>query len=246
MQAFGVRSKVAYVAPGLVVWSGVYQAGIHPAIAGVVVGLLTPVRAWLGPVGFVQGVRRELATISPEQAPEKELVATLRHVDDARREALAPAESLIETLHPWVAFAIMPIFALANAGVSLSGGPLDDGSWNVATGVAVGLVAGKPIGVLAASWLVVRLGIASLPRGLAMRHLVVLGMVAGVGFTMALFVAQLAFTDPRLLDAAKLGVLGASAGAAVLGLVLGRFILSPPTHANVARTAGEAESSTES
>lgn len=245
MQRLGVRSKAMYVAPAMVAWAGTYAAGIHPTIAGVVIGLLTPVRAWLGPVGFVRGVQREFETISPEQAPEKELVATLRHVDDARREALSPAESLIDILHPWVAFAIMPIFALANAGVSLSGGPLDDSSWNVATAVAVGLVAGKPIGVLAASWLTVRLGVASLPRGLAMRHLVVLGMVAGVGFTMALFVAQLAFADARLLSAAKLGVLGASGCAAVLGLVIGRLLLSPDTHADAARTAGEAESSTD-
>ena len=157
---------------------------------------------------------------------------------------MSPAESLIETLHPWVAFGIMPVFALANAGVSLSGGPLDGASWNVVTGVAVGLVLGKPIGVLLASWLTLRLGLGTLPAGIGARHLVVLGIVAGVGFTMALFIAQLAFSDVDLLRAAKLGVLVASGAAAVLGLALGRLLLTPTRTAKTAETADEAECST--
>ncbi len=116
----------------------------------------------------------------------------------------------------------MPLFALANAGVSISGGALDATSWNVVAAVAVGLVVGKPLGVLLASWLTLRLGIATLPAGVTLRHLVVVGVVAGVGFTMSLFIAQLAFAEARLLAAAKLGVLAASGGAALLGLVLGR------------------------
>ena len=121
-----------------------------------------------------------------------------------------------------VSFGIMPLFALANAGVSISGGALDATSWNVVAAVAVGLVVGKPLGVLLASWLTLRLGIATLPAGVTLRHLVVVGVVAGVGFTMSLFIAQLAFAEARLLAAAKLGVLAASGGAALLGLVLGR------------------------
>ena len=169
----------------------------------------------------------------------------MRHVDVARREAISPAESLIETLHPWIAFGIMPVFALANAGVAVSGGSLDGASWSVVAAVAVGLIIGKPIGVLAASWLTLRLRIGTLPAGITLRHLVVLGVVAGVGFTMALFIAQLAFTDAQLLAAAKLGVLAASGGAAILGLILGRLLLSPVGLVGAAQTADEAESSTE-
>ena len=99
--------------------------------------------------------------------------------------------------------------------------------------------------MLLVSWLTLRLGIGTLPTGLTLRHLVVLGFVAGVGFTMALFIAQLAFTDPRLLAAAKLGVLAASVGAGMLGLVLGRFLLTPTTTPGAAGTADEAESSTD-
>lgn len=248
MQRLGVRSKGAYVVPALVVWAGVYAAGIHPTIAGVIVGLITPVRAWLGPDGFVVGVQKQLEHLTqatPSELSSHELASTLRHIDVARREAMSPAESLIETLHPWVAFGIMPVFALANAGVAVSSGALSAASWSVAGAVAVGLVVGKPLGVLLASWLTLRLRLGILPAGLTLRHLVVLGVVAGVGFTMALFVAQLAFTDSALLAAAKLGVLAASGGAAVLALILGRLLLTPLAVARVAQTADEAESSTE-
>ena len=158
---------------------------------------------------------------------------------------MSPAESLIERLHPWVAFGIMPVFALANAGVSLSSEAMSPASWQVGGAVTAGLVLGKPLGVLLACWLTLRIGVATLPRGIGIPHLVVLGVVAGVGFTMALFVAQLAFHDDVLLGAAKLGVLAGSGAAAVLALGLGRFLLEPSALAGCASTADEAESSTE-
>lgn len=248
MQRFGVRTKLAYVVPSFVAWAGIYAAGIHPTIAGVIVGLVTPVRAWLGPEGFVDGMRKELdhlAQASPAALSSHELAESLRHVNVARREAISPAESLIESLHPWVAFGIMPIFALANAGVSLAGAPLDATAWRVVLGVAAGLIVGKTVGILAATWLTLKSGLGTLPRGLTVRHIVVLGVVAGIGFTMALFIAQLAFTDARLLAAGKLGVLGASGIAAVAALALGRLLLAPTETEGAARTADEAESSTE-
>ncbi len=248
MQRLGVRAKVAYVPPAVVAWAGIYVAGIHPTIAGVIVGVITPVRAWLGPDGFVEGVRKELDPLADGAAgslSSHDLAGTLRHVDLARREAMSPAESLIESLHPWVAFGVMPIFALANAGVRVSVGSLDPESWRVVAGVTLGLVVGKPLGVLLASWLTLRLRLGTLPAGMTLRHLVVLGTVAGVGFTMALFIAPLAFVDLHLLAAAKLGVLAASAAAAVLALLFGRMLLAPVTAEGVAMTADEAESSTE-
>jgi NhaA family Na+:H+ antiporter len=168
----------------------------------------------------------------------------LRQINAARREAQSPAESLIEKLHPWVAFGIMPVFALANAGVNVSGAGLSGPAFDAACGVAVGLVLGKPLGVLAACWVMLRLGLGTLPAGLGWRHLLVLGVVAGVGFTMALFVAQLAFADARLLAASKLGILLASTAAALLALVVGRWLLREVA-ASAAPTADEAERSTE-
>lgn len=248
MQRLGVRSKLAYVVPAVVAWAGIYAAGIHPTIAGVIVGLVTPVRAWLGPEGFLVGVRNELehlAQASPSSLSSHELAETLRHVDVARREAMSPAESLIGALHPWVAFGIMPAFALANAGVSLSDTALDASSWRALLGVSVGLMIGKPLGVLLTTWLALKLRIGTLPTGLTARHLVVLGVVAGVGFTMALFIAQLAFADARLLAAAKLGILVASGAAAIIALGSGRVLLTPVETLGAAKTADEAESSTE-
>ncbi len=245
MQRFGVRTKLLYVAPSFIAWAGIYGAGIHPTLAGVLVGLSTPVRAWLGPRGFRVGVQAELDHLPSRSPSSNELAHTLHRVDVASREARSPSESLIQTLHPWVAFGILPVFALANAGVSVAGLSLDSASWRVALGTAAGLVLGKPLGVLLASWLVLKLGVGSLPRGLTSKHLAVLGVVAGIGFTMALFVAQLAFPDARLLAAAKLGVLAASGGAAALGLALGALLLPTHCEAGAAETADEAERSTE-
>lgn len=244
MQRFGVRAKLVYVLPAVVAWAGIYAAGVHPTIAGVIVGLITPVRAWLGPEGFVAGVREELGQLRSGSRSAHELADALHRIDVARREAQSPAESLIATLHPWVAFGIMPVFALANAGVTVSGESLDAASLSVVSAVIVGLVVGKPLGILLMSWLTLRLRIGTLPAGMGWQHLVVLGVVAGVGFTMALFIAQLAFADATFLAAAKLGVLAASGGAAVLGLVLGRLLLTPVIAAEVAATADEAERST--
>jgi NhaA family Na+:H+ antiporter len=246
MQRAGIRNKLAYVPPGVVVWAGIYAAGVHPTIAGVIIGLLTPVRAWLGPDGFIVGVKAELDELQRVPVSDRgthELAARLRQVDLARREALSPAESLIETLHPWVAFAIMPVFALANAGVTLTGGALAVVDVSVVVAVVVGLVIGKPVGILLAIFFTVKAKIGTLPTGLTLRHLVVLGVVGGVGFTMSIFVAGLAFTAPALLASAKLGVLVASAVAGVVALVLGRALLATSTVG--ARSADEAESSTE-
>jgi len=143
------------------------------------------------------------------------------------REAVSPVERLQHVLHGWVAFAIMPLFALANAGVSLGGVHLAGGGTSVLAGVALGLVLGKPIGVIAFAWLAVRARLASLPTGVSWRGVVVVGLVAGIGFTMALFIASLAFPTGPLIDAAKLGILAASAAAALIGSLAGRVLLPP-------------------
>jgi NhaA family Na+:H+ antiporter len=189
MRALGVRAKLAYVIPAALVWAGVYAAGVHPTIAGVVIGLMTPVH-------------------SDAEAPR------------------SPADELIDMLHPWVAYGILPVFALANAGVPLAGVAFEPETARITLGVAFGLWLGKPVGVLAACALTLRGGFAALPSTLGWRHLCVLGLTAGIGFTMALFVAQLAFADPSRLTAAKLGVLGASALAVITSLIAGRLLLT--------------------
>jgi NhaA family Na+:H+ antiporter len=244
MQRLGVRSRVAYLAPGVVVWAGVAASGVHPTIAGVIVGLVTPVQAWLGPGGFLVSMQRELEALTATPHDGHELAERLKHIALVRREAQSPAEGLIEALHPWVAFGIMPLFALANAGVVVSGFDLTPEATRASVGVVLGLVIGKPLGVLVACAVLLKLRVASLPAGLSWRHLGVLGAVAGIGFTMALFVAQLAFSDAALLAAAKLGILCATALASILGLALGRALLPLELPVAAATTADEAESST--
>jgi NhaA family Na+:H+ antiporter len=231
LRVMGVRRFSAYVMPAAVVWVGVYWAGIHPTIAGVIVGLLTPVRAWLGPEGFVNVARDQVQRVANDlstRSTSREIHERLRQVALARREAVSPAEFLIEALHPWVAFAIMPIFALANAGVSLHGIASTAVAGRAGVAVALALVLGKPLGIIALSLLAIALGLSSLPAGLNARHLVLLGTVAGIGFTMSLFIAQLAFSEPSLLAAARLGVLAASGAAMLIGLLLGRVVLPLP------------------
>jgi NhaA family Na+:H+ antiporter len=247
LRALGVRQPSAYVLPAVVAWAGTYVAGIHPTIAGVIVGLMTPVRAWLGPEGYAQALSGQLAALdAPGAVPDDHTLALrVRGLAESAREAVSPAESLIARLHPWVAFGIMPVFALANAGVPLEGMSLEGAAGGVAAGCAVGLVLGKPVGILAACGAALGSGLARLPVGIGRRHLVVLGVVAGIGFTMSLFIAQLAFASPALLGAAKLGVLAGTGVAGVLGVGLGLALLRPLTSAGPARTADEAEGSSE-
>lgn len=207
MQKFRVRSPWPYLLPGASLWFGLHEAGIHPALAGVTLGLMTPA------VGY--------------------------------RGKPPPTESIVRALHPYIAYFVMPLFALANAGITL--GDLEfsaPGALQVMLGVGGGLLLGKPLGILAACFLAVRLGISALPRGVTFGGVGVVGIVAGIGFTVAIFVANLAFPDAALLGMAKLGVLCGSISAGVLGLLIGR-LLPLPSAEIAAVTAEQAESSTE-
>ena len=149
-------------------------------------------------------------------------------------------------LHPWIAFGIMPLFSLANAGVDVRGMNFDSTTTlPVMAGVAMGLVLGKPLGILAASYLTVRLGIAALPKGMTWGGVAVVGCVAGIGFTMAIFIADLAFASNGALGAAKVAILVGSSVAAVVGVALGRLLLPSVSGAEAAIGATEAESSSE-
>ena len=151
----------------------------------------------------------------------------LRDMERAAREATSPLERLETLLHPWQAFAIVPIFALANAGVAIDPEAIRQ---PVATAVALGLVVGKPLGIVVVSWLAVRLGLARLPEGVTWPAVLGGGALAGIGFTMSLFIAGLAFRglDPELVAASKLGILLGSLLAGLLGMALLWWILPRP------------------
>lgn len=249
-QGFGLRRPLLYVAPGVVIWAGFLVAGIHPTIAGVLLGLLTPVRPWFGRDGFLSAAEQAIEKFRDRTAQGDDphaLLEPLSELSEARREAVAPVVRIEAALHPWVAYGIMPLFALANAGVRVIGMDLSDPTaLRLGAGVSLGLVFGKPIGVLLASYLAVKIGIASLPRGVSWRSLSVVGVVAGIGFTMAIFIAGLAFPDNGKLGTAKLAVLVGTTVAALWALVFGRLLLPNAPPPDAAATADEAERSTES
>ena len=245
MQKLGVRSPLLYVLPGLVIWAGTYKTGVHPTLAGVILGLLTPVRAWMNPRAFVNQAHAAVTTVEAPGAPDNHTLRTqLADLELTTRETFSPVERLQHALHPWVAYLIMPIFALANAGVPLGEARLDGGGQAVLLGVLLGLVIGKPLGILGLSWLAVRLRWAALPAGVSWREVLVVGVVAGIGFTMALFIAGLAFPPGSLIEVAKLGILSASAVAAVIGVGLGRLLLSERAPSGAAPDEATAEAST--
>jgi NhaA family Na+:H+ antiporter len=243
LQRIGVRRAILYVPGGVLVWYGLLRAGLHPTLAGVAMGLVTPARAWYGKDGAIDAAK-SVVDQADGAASTSQVEASIERLGEARREAVSPATRLQSLLHPWVAFGVMPLFALANAGVTIHLDALKEPAARGAlVGVAAGLVVGKPLGVLVASFIAVRSGVSALPRGVGWSGIALVGMVAGIGFTMAIFVAGLAFSDAQHLGAAKLGVLGASVLAAVLGLAFGWLTL--PRENSGARSASEAESSTE-
>jgi len=229
LRRLGTRPGWVSVVPLGVIWIGMYRMGVHPTIAGVIVGLAAPVRSWVGSEGFMELAHEALDNFqyrAARGASDHDLLAPLEQMAFARREAISPALRIENALHPWVAYGIMPLFALANAGVHLGGLSFGgEGATAVMLGVGLGLVLGKPLGVLLASWLAVRLGLCMLPTGVRWGSVFVIGAVAGIGFTMAIFIAELAFVDQTLLAIAKLAVLGATALAASIGLGAGVFLL---------------------
>lgn len=232
-QGAGIRTAWGFVIPGAIVWLGMLQSGIHPTLAGVILGLMTPVKPWRREIKPIEAAARALNEFGARMtntSSSLDLGASLRQLRDAQRELLTPVNRVQRALHPWVAYAIMPLFALANAGVVLEELDISHAAaQHVMFGVVGGLILGKPIGVFLASWLSVRLGIAMLPEGVTWRGVLVVGLLAGIGFTMAIFIANLAFAEPEYLGAAKLGILVASGTAAVIGLLVGRILLRPPS-----------------
>ena len=212
----GIRSVPIYFLIGGFIWLALDASGVHATITGVLLGLMTPTGGWVSNTRLRAILDRVIArprgdSVSEAASDRKDLV--LARV--ATREALSPVERLEMALHPWVGFAIMPLFAFANAGIPLS---VEDFGGSVTVAIFAGFALGKPVGVLALSWLAVRLGIATRPPDLTWGLIVAGGLLTGIGFTMALFIADLAF-DQHLLGAAKLGILSASAVSAAAGVL---------------------------
>ena len=237
----GARRPWTYGAVGLALWATVLVSGIHATVAGVLLAFAIPVRTRVNEQQFLTETKRALDDFDAAAAvtasdPSTTVLSNVGHhtaleeIETLCQEAQPTLIRLEHALHGFVSFGIMPVFALANAGVTLDAGALREAVVSPVTiGVALGLLVGKPLGIVGFSWLAVRLGIAALPRGSTWMALAGVGVLGGIGFTMALFIAGLAFPESApgggVLDAAKLGILAASAGAGVVGsLVLRRAV----------------------
>jgi NhaA family Na+:H+ antiporter len=218
----GVRSVNVYVVLGILFWLAVYKSGVEATLAGVALAMLTPSRPQYSPKEFEVSAMDLLVdyrhTRNDNDADAAQ--AVLGQFEELTRGTEAPLERLERTLHPWVSYGVVPVFALANAGVDLSGGILGDATGSrVAGGLAMGLILGKPLGILLFSWLAIRLGIAELPDNVRFVHILGAGILCGIGFTVTLFVTSLAFSNEALVAEGKVAILSAALVAGVAGYV---------------------------
>ncbi len=228
LRSVHVRSMGVYLALGVLLWYLTYRSGVHPTVAGVVLGLLTPAEAFQRP-GAVSKEARRIAdeTVDDPQPPDADAPAWFR-LARISREAVPPLARVEHGLLPWTSFVIVPLFALANAGVELSASSISATLGSTVTlGIVLGLVVGKPVGVLLGSGAIAVTGAAELPRGVGWGDLAGMGATAGIGFTMSLFIAELAFKDSAQLDEAKIAIFGASLLAGVIGYAVLRLSPSP-------------------
>jgi NhaA family Na+:H+ antiporter len=220
-QRANVRLTALYVALGVGTWLAVYVSGVHATIAGVALGLVTPALPFQKP-GAVSERARRVADKTGDDAEHAD--ADAHHwlgLATLSREAVSPLARMEHALHPWTSYVIIPLFALANAGVQLGGGAVGDAlTSRVTLGIVLGLVMGKILGITLFSWGAVRLGVARLPSEVGWGQVTAVAAVAGIGFTVSLFIAALAFSDPGVLAAAKVGILGASIIAGGIGAAL--------------------------
>ncbi|MEX1194191.1 MAG: Na+/H+ antiporter NhaA [Dehalococcoidia bacterium] len=217
---FGVREANLYLILGVCIWVAMHESGVHATIAGVALGLLMPVDPFYSVKRFGESMTgllarfREVETRQDTEAAEE----YLGQMEELVQGTEAPVGRWERQLHPVTSFFVVPLFALANAGVVITGDSVEDAvSSPISQGVAFGLILGKPLGIFGATWLAVRLGVASLPRSMNWGHVLGVGLLGGVGFTVALFINELALDGPDLIEEGKLGILAGSLLSAVLG-----------------------------
>ncbi len=226
LNRLGVRAPLVYGGVGVIIWICFLESGVHATIAGVLIALTVPARVRIDAPTFLARVRVLLTDFaaadeirSPILADERQQHA-VHEIEELTEHVQAPLQRLEHSLHGVVALVIMPIFALANAGVRLSLEGLPSETPAILSGVVLGLLIGKPLGLVGVTWLTVRLGIAPMPAGATWWHMLGVSVLAGIGFTMSLFIASLAFESDAYLAVTKIGVLGASLLAGVLGMLL--------------------------
>ena len=221
----GIQRPAVYGLIGLAVWVLMLKSGVHATIAGVLVALTIPATRKIDEVEFAERADGLLAQFAAGltvggSTPTPDQMHAVHSLEKACEQIETPLQRLEHGLHGLVAFFIMPVFALANAGVALGAGAAALITDTVALGVMLGLVVGKPLGVMTLAYLAVKTGLAALPSGVTWRHVMGVSFLTGIGFTMSIFIANLAFGAGPLLDSAKVGILAASVVSGVLGAVV--------------------------
>jgi NhaA family Na+:H+ antiporter len=217
-----VRHPLPYGLLGIGLWLAFLQSGLHPTIAGVLLALTIPARSRVETEAFMAqctAALRGLGRQDPDEASRRRQAAA-QTLEVIAERIQTPLQRLERNLNPWVAYLVVPVFALANAGVGLSGNLLEALTQPLSLGIILGLLLGKSVGITLFSWLAVKAGIADLPYGVSWRQLFAASWLAGIGFTMSLFIASSAFEEPALLTLAKMDILFASVLAALVGFVL--------------------------
>ncbi len=232
-----IRWTLVYAILGLAVWFFVLGSGIHPTIAGVIVSLFVPARGRYDTDNFLQNVKKITEQFEcEEQSCGYSILLNQDHMHAVQALELAchdvetPLQRLMHALHPWVAFLILPFFALGNTGLTFHNIVFSEMVSNtVIMGIVFGLVFGKPIGIMLFSYLSVKTGIASLPQEVRWSHIFGGAMLGGIGFTMSLFLADISFSDPQILNYARIAILTGSVLSAAMGMsYLGFFSISAP------------------
>jgi NhaA family Na+:H+ antiporter len=218
-----VNNPVLYLIPGLFLWYFIFQSGIHATIAGVILALTIPSKTVINEVRFSVSTKYWLDKFKQVSNSEVEVLANpeqqhILHQMEKNVKNMSPLMHKFEAgLHPLVTFFIMPVFALANAGVALSGDLFAIPVPSVATGIFFGLLCGKPLGIFLFSLAAVKMRIAELPQGTNWKQIFALGIIAGIGFTMSIFIDGLAFSNENLVNIGKAAILGTSLVAALAG-----------------------------
>jgi NhaA family Na+:H+ antiporter len=223
--ALGIRHVIVYGILAALLWYFVLKSGVHATIAGVIAAMFIPARSRVDGTTFVKAGRDALSAVEAEPVltnlarSSPRTRAAVSALERSCRQVIPPLYRMELDLIPWVAFLIVPVFAFANAGITFAENAGELTTSRISLGIAAGLVLGKPLGIFGFAFLAVKLGLATLPAGVTWRHILGAGLFGGIGFTMALFIGNLAFTGDDL-TAAKIGILGASAIAAIAGLIV--------------------------
>ncbi|USN99803.1 MAG: Na+/H+ antiporter NhaA [Phycisphaeraceae bacterium] len=227
LNRFGFKSAVWFIVPGIVLWYCFYESGVHSTIAGVVLAATIPVNPRVDRKRYASYTRAALDTFEEHNDPTQDIRtsgtqrAAVMRINENGRLVLPLLHRMESAMHGWVAYLIIPLFALANAGLHLEGSFTKAVGNAVSLGVIFGLVVGKPLGITAACWLLSKAGLGKLGKGVTWRHMIGAGCLGGIGFTMALFIATLGYREHHdYLNNAKLGILLASGISAIIGLSL--------------------------